>query len=59
MAAVTLLAQPDVNSYSLEKERALGEALASDVRRQSAPLSQSHRRKVGLADRAAAGSLHL
>lgn len=37
LLAVTLLAQPGVNSYSLEKERALGEALASDVRRQSAP----------------------
>ena len=36
--AVPLLAQQDVNSYSLEKERALGTQYASEIRRQSKPL---------------------
>jgi predicted Zn-dependent protease len=41
LMALPLLAQQGVNFFSLEKERAIGDALAADVRRQSRPLDNS------------------
>ena len=39
--AVPLLAQQGVNFYTVEKERALGQQLASEIRTQSKPLANA------------------
>jgi predicted Zn-dependent protease len=41
MWAVPLLAQQGVNFYTVEKERALGQQLASEIRRQSKPIANA------------------
>ena len=40
LLTLPLIAQQSVNFYSVEKERALGRQLASEIRRQSEPLAR-------------------